>query len=96
MTLIYKNAKGVRLRIDTNYDLTGYLEGTVIKMTKPDGTTTSLTPTITSLRYMDYTTLATTFASQGRYKFQAHLVTASKTLDGEIVELSISEPITVV
>ena len=95
MTLIYKTAKGVRIRVDTNYDLTGYLAGTVIKMTKPDGTTTTLTPTITALRYMDFTTLATTLATSGVYKFQSHLVTATKELDGEIAELSVAEPIKV-
>jgi uncharacterized membrane protein len=96
MTLVYKAAKGVRIRVDTAYDLSGYVPATtLVKMTKPDGSTTTIAPTITGSRYMDFTTSATTFATSGLYKLQSHLVTATKELDGEIVELSIAEPIKV-
>lgn len=98
MTLIYKGVKGLLLRVETGYDLTGYVPATtLIKVKKPDGTAVGIVPDSINaiLGYMYYTTRSTTFTAAGEYDIQGHLVTASKEIDGEIATISIAEPITV-
>lgn len=101
MTLIYKGAKGITIRIETSYDLTGYdSSATVIKVVKPDLTTVNLTPSSVdaALGYVNYVTSASTFDQSGEYQFQVHfkLTGGAKEFDGEIDVLKIYDPITVV
>lgn len=98
MTLIYKGVKGLLIRVETGYDLTGYVPATtLIRLRKPDGSAVAITPDSinATLGYMYYLTRATTFTSSGEYDVQAHLSTSGKEIDGEIATISVYEPITV-
>ena len=99
MTLIYKGVVGLHIREVTSYNLEGYVSArTKIRMMKPDGTVTELTPSSvdTTLGYINFITSASTLATAGEYRFQPHAeFNDGDVLNGEIDTVQVFEPLVI-
>jgi len=91
MVLVYRDALGITLNITCNFNLSGYSSVT-LKITKPDGTSITVTPTVVSetLGTLRYAT--TTAFIVGTYLVQPTAVWPDgTTIPGEIDTFNIYE-----
>ena len=66
---IYKNDVGLIIELNMNEDISS-ATSLSYKVTKPDLTTTTWTPTIYGTNYLRYTTVAGDLSQAGEYKLQ--------------------------
>lgn len=95
MVLVYQNAIGVNLTVNTNFDLTGY-SAVTLKIKKPSSEIVTATPTVFSVTsgILKYETVDGDLDEVGAYQVQAFVTYGDgDKIKGEIAQFKVYTPI---
>jgi hypothetical protein len=88
MAKVYKDDVGTDIIVDTGVDISTATTA-ALKITKPDGTTATLTGSVYNSNYIKFASIASTFDQAGVYLLQAYVVMPAWTGHGRTITFKV-------